>query len=79
MTTMNEYVTTIVTPKEGEELIDVKLFVRPNSGAANVDIARELAGAISARRANQLSVETGSPERVPAVDMGELFPELTRK
>ena len=77
MTAMNEHVTTIVKSKEGEELVDVKLFVRPNSGATGEDIARELAAAVSARRSNQLPTEKSSPERVPLVDLKEVFPDLT--
>lgn len=75
-TTMNEHVTAIVTSKEGEELVDVKLFVRPNAGATGEDLARELAGAVAARRAGNLPTEKSSPERIPPVDLTAVFPGI---
>lgn len=77
MDTLNDDITRIVTPKDGEELVDVKLLVRQSEDVSEAKVAHELAEAFGARRSGHLKTMTSSPEKVKSVKIGDFIPALS--
>jgi hypothetical protein len=69
--TLNGDIASIVQSAAGEELLDVKLFIRHTEETSEVGVARQLAQALADRRAGKLERRDSSPERVKSVNVAE--------
>ncbi len=71
--TLNGDIASIVQSAAGEELLDVKLFIRHTENATEAGVARQVAEAFADRRAGKLDSKRNSPERVKSVKISDFI------